>query len=195
MDEDAPGGRPRSQWRPALIALAVLCVCAAAALAPLGSIRRAAASPAPGSVITPITSTPQTSPTTSPATSPTSAPPPASTTPTPSTSPTTATPVTTPTTVAPYPGSTYATYLPTTTLRPTTTTSTTIAPLPGQAPSAVVTLPLVTKASNAHVDTGLGWLCLAGFAVALLLILGRLVSTRSGSADRSPLGPPSGAGS
>lgn len=75
---------------------------------------------------------------------------------------------------------------PSTTAAPTTTT--TIAGIGDQFTPGPVTLPLQTKVSNGHVDPVFAWLSGIGFGLALLMVLGRLVITRSGGRDRAPLG-------
>jgi hypothetical protein len=80
--------------------------------------------------------------------------------------------------------------VPTTTVAPTTvapTTTTTIAGIGDRFTPGPVTLPLQTKGSNGHVDPTLAWLSGVGFALGLLIILGRLVVTRPRGRDRAPL--------
>jgi hypothetical protein len=79
--------------------------------------------------------------------------------------------------------------VPNTTVPPTTVapTTTTIAGIGDQFTPGPVTLPLRTKGSNGHVDPTLAWLSGIGFALGLLLILGRLVVTRPRGRDRAPL--------
>lgn len=99
--------------------------------------------------------------------------------------------VTAPRVVAPVPAnapptySTYTTAQATTTVAPTTTT--TIAPLGNSLPASPATLPLRTTGSNAHVNPVFAVLSGIGFFVALLIVAGRLLVTRSGGPDRRPL--------
>jgi hypothetical protein len=60
----------------------------------------------------------------------------------------------------------------------TSTTTTTIAAIGGQLPPAPVTLPLTTKGSNAHVNPLFAWLSGIGFLVAILVIIGRFLTSR-----------------
>jgi hypothetical protein len=60
----------------------------------------------------------------------------------------------------------------------TSTTTTTIAAIGGQLPPAPVTLPLTTKGSNAHVNPLFAWLSGIGFVLAILVILGRFLTSR-----------------
>jgi hypothetical protein len=75
---------------------------------------------------------------------------------------------------------------PVTTVAPSTTTSTTLAGLSG-GPTAPATVPLVTKASNGHVNSLFAWLSVAGFGLSALIVAFRLFVTRPGGLDRKPL--------
>ncbi len=114
--------------------------------------------------------------------------PPRSTVPTTRPAPTT-TPPTRPATPPPAPS--YTTAQPTTTVAATTTTSTTIAPLGNSFPATPATLPLRTRGTSAHVNPVFAVLSGIGFLVALLIVSGRLLVTRSGGLDRQPLPPES----
>lgn len=81
---------------------------------------------------------------------------------------------------------TYSKQPPTT---PAPTTTTTIAPLGSSLPVSPVTLPLLTKGSNAHVNPVFATLSGIGFLVALVIVAGRLFVTRTGGSDRRPLTP------
>jgi hypothetical protein len=120
---------------------------------------------------------------TAPPTSPSSAP------------PTTAPPVTAPPTTRPpvhstttavsrsIPPTTYRYPLytvPVRTVPTTSTTSTTIAPIGNRIPVAPSTLPLTTKAQNAHVSPVFAALSGAGFFVALVIMGTRFVLSRPG---------------
>jgi hypothetical protein len=67
---------------------------------------------------------------------------------------------------------------PAATVATTTTTTTTIAAIGGRLPPSPVTLPLTTKGSNAHVNPLFAWLSGIGFLVAILVIFGRLFTSR-----------------
>jgi hypothetical protein len=90
-------------------------------------------------------------------------------------------PTTPPTTVAPVihraPVIT-APFVTTPTTAATTTTSTTIAALGGQLPVTPSTLPLRTKATNAHVNPVFAMLSGIGFFIALVIVVGRFWMTR-----------------
>ncbi len=62
-----------------------------------------------------------------------------------------------------------------------------IAPLGNRLPVSPVTLPLRTHSSNAHVSPVFAYLSVAGFAVAILIALGRMFLTRAGGPDRQPV--------
>jgi hypothetical protein len=80
---------------------------------------------------------------------------------------------------------------PTATLPPTTAApTTTIVGIGGRLPVAPSTLPLTTMGSNAHVNPVLAILSGIGFGIALLIIAGRLIITRSGGRDRKPVEGP-----
>ena len=65
---------------------------------------------------------------------------------------------------------------------PTSATAppTTVAPIQSQIPPPVSTLPLETKAQNAHVNPLFAYLSGIGFAVALLIMLTQYVLPRAG---------------
>lgn len=75
------------------------------------------------------------------------------------------------------------------TTSPPTVTTTTIAPLGNSLPVSPVTLPLVTRGSNAHVNPVFAMLSGIGFFIAVVIVGARLFSTRAGGPDRRPLPP------
>lgn len=78
-----------------------------------------------------------------------------------------------------------------TTVPPTTPATqaptTTILGIGGHLPVAPVTLPLHTTGSNGHVNPTFAWLSVAGFALALIIIVSRLYLTRPRGKDRAPI--------
>ena len=133
----------------------------------------------------PHTSTPQTSPAprtapTSAATVPQTAPKSPATTPSP---PATAPHQVTPQPVTPQPVYTPPVvtqpYVPVATTAAPTTTSTTIAPIGNRLPAPAVTLPLITRGSNGHVNPLFAILSGVGFFVALVIMATTYVLTRS----------------
>lgn len=154
--------------------------------------RASTAMPDLGTVTIPRTS-PSTSPHTVPTTAPVSTPPtrPVTGSTSPTTRPKTGTtlvgPITVPRSTLPYGVLPYSTRpLSTTTSAPTTTT--TIAGISADLGVAPATVPLETKGSNGHVSPVFAWLSAGGLGLALLMVLGRLLFTRQGGKDRSPLG-------
>lgn len=63
----------------------------------------------------------------------------------------------------------------------------TIAPLSNDLPRSPATLPLRTRSTNAHVSAAFAYLSVAGFVVAILIVLGRIFLTRPGGPDRQPV--------
>jgi hypothetical protein len=135
--------------------------------------------PPPTVTIPPVTTPPSTAPpTTSP---PLTNPPPNSTpAPTPQTTPKVTSPAhtTSPVTSRRLSPGNVVPLAPATTVATTSTTTTTIAAIGGRLPPAPVTLPLTTKGANAHVKPLFAWLSGIGFLVALLVILGRFLTSR-----------------
>jgi hypothetical protein len=66
-------------------------------------------------------------------------------------------------------------------------TTTTIQGINGRVPVVAATLPLHTAGTNGHVSPVFVWLSGIGLAVGLLIAGTRLIFTRSGGRDRSPL--------
>jgi hypothetical protein len=179
-----------------LIKVALLAAGIAAGVVILGHhVEVSGASGTPAALETPGTSassTPQTAPQTS--TPPKSLPSPASPSsaatvpqttspPTTGSPPPTAPPLTAPARVTPQPVYTPPVvtqpYVPVATTAATApTTSTTIAPIGNRLPAPAVTLPLITKGSNGHVDPLFAILSGAGFFLALVIMATTFVLTR-----------------
>ena len=70
-------------------------------------------------------------------------------------------------------------YVPVATTAATTTTSTTIAPIRNRLPPPAVTLPLITRGSNGHVNPLFAILSGVGFFLALVIMATTYVLTRS----------------
>lgn len=97
--------------------------------------------------------------------------------------------VTAPRAVTPGAGYTPPTYYTQPPTTPAPATTTTIVPLGNSLPVSPVTLPLLTKGSNAHVNPVYAILSGIGFLVALVIVAGRLFVTRTGGSDRRPVPP------
>ena len=70
---------------------------------------------------------------------------------------------------------------------PPTLPGPTIAPLGNRLPLSPATIPLRTRSTSAHVSPAFAYVSVAGFAVAILIVLGRMFSTRPGGLDRRPV--------